>query len=203
MKIDKPTVNHEHITAYLSDLQDFIDSPEVKEERVCEGCVAPCSCSASHECACDCSEYCPMVAKQMSSDPDRYPIEAAIIPLVFAFGSLRIMQPCWSCEGHLNNRGEITHFPRVWFYSHSVSYVKLLSVYLTNLKFKKQLAYDWEITVLPYNDSPETTFCLKPTIEAGIPDLFRMRKDCIAIASNLRTKLLDLAREEFRKLSKI
>ena len=36
----------------------------------------------------------------LSSDPERYPIEPGIVPLVFALRGLRVFEPCWSCEGH-------------------------------------------------------------------------------------------------------
>ncbi|MCZ6862069.1 MAG: hypothetical protein O7I42_17635 [Alphaproteobacteria bacterium] len=41
----------------------------------------------------------------MSSEPEEFPIESAIVPLVYAFHSLRLTPPCWSCEGHYNRSG--------------------------------------------------------------------------------------------------
>jgi hypothetical protein len=104
----------------------------------------------------------------MSSEPERYPIESKIVPLVYALFTSRLCVPCWSCEGHpaSNVNGE-EKYPAVWFYSRSLMYPRLISEYLDDMLFKKKIAHPWRIRVLSWAQGLDTRFCIEPKVGSG------------------------------------
>ena len=74
-----------------------------------------------------CRRDCAKAPARLSSDPDRFPVEEKIAPLVFELKKLGVFFPCWSCEGHNDPSGKLWKLPRVWFYADSVVHLRLLS----------------------------------------------------------------------------
>ena len=126
----------------------------------------------------------------MSSEPNDYPIEAGIVPLVYALNCLRLTQPCWSCEGHNNKAGEIEKLPRVWFYAHSTIYPDLISDLLFDLDIAGRLSLAWHVCVVRWSDGPDAAFSIEPKIRStSEPELMGLRCDVRIIADSLRTDM--------------
>lgn len=159
------------------------------EGRVCgESCTAVCAKCGSTACQCECAPECPGAPRALSSDPERFPIEPGIAPLVFAMRRLGLFTPCWSCEGHLRPDGSLWKLPAVWFYSDSPVHVRLLSQGLSSLRTAGALSAPWHVVVTFSDaDNPETTFSLEPAHAGGETlSLPALRKDAGAIAGALQ-----------------
>ena len=115
-----------HVT--LQGLETLVETPSAREVRPCEGCTTPCPCPRrSPTCGCACDAACPEAPRALSTEPDRYPIEPKVVPLVFALAELRETQPSWSCEGHVRADGEWIRPPQVWFYAELSVYADLIA----------------------------------------------------------------------------
>ena len=120
MKLAWPESDAGRKKASRQALARLVVQPLVRDLRPCPDCDLPCPAHASPECCCGCSAACPDVSRQMSVEPDAYPIEPGIAPLVFEFYALRLCPPCWSCEGHVDAAGKLTRLPRVWFFCREI-----------------------------------------------------------------------------------
>ena len=162
------------------------------EGRVCgEGCIMKCSSCGSTRCQCACSPHCPQAARALSVDPDDYPIESAILPLVFEMKRLSMFSPCWSCEGHARPDGSLWKLPKVWFYCDSTVAVRLLADGLGALKQAGKLRTPWQVVVTFSDpDNPDTTFSLEPVTSPGSAIALRSLQDDVAeIARSLKTMI--------------
>ena len=167
------------------------------EGRVCDDCAIKCPHCGSMACQCMCSVHCPEAPRALSVDPDRYPIELAILPLVFEMKRLGMFRPCWSCEGHLRPDGSLWKMPRVWFYCDSMVQLRLLSDGLNHMANAGCLRAPWRIVVTFSDpDNPETTFSLEPALshdrEISLPAL---QKDVAEIARSLHAIMTKEARD--------
>ena len=153
--------------------------------RPCQSCKRSCQCGSS-SCFCQCSVDCPEAPRALSSEPDRYPIEQGVVPLVFELSRMREVTPCWSCEGHLDNQGSLWKLPQVWFYSSSPVYVELISHYAWELHSSKQLSYPWHVIVLAYGQPGTTTYSLQPDLTFyAEPELSLMQEDIRRLANDI------------------
>lgn len=132
----------------------------------------------------------------MSSDPERYPIEPKIVPLVYAMHASRVCPPCWSCEGHwAEDRETVIKLPRVWFYAHSAMYPRLIAEYLDDLTFQKKLVNPWTVRVLSWSSGLSTRFSIEPGMLPGIGvNLTQLQHEAKTIAENLNQVLRVKAR---------
>lgn len=64
-----------------------------------------------------CHRFCPAAPRRLSSEGERGPVEPLVAPLVFELKKLGVFYPCWSCEGHEDQNGQVRNIPRVWFYA--------------------------------------------------------------------------------------
>lgn len=201
------------IRAYIKDKQvdefrrqellQVLCQPSEKEQRPCPSCKKICVCDKrSNKCTCECSVNCSDAPRFLSSDPDRYPIEAKVMPLVYAMSTLRMAPPCWSCEGHLTTKGDLLRLPQVWFYSASTIYPELISEYLHDLAFHKQTCCTWGVTVCPHTESNATTFSLKPEQSNDIrKELWQLQNDLHTISYSLRDGIFQLAEKKLSRLN--
>jgi hypothetical protein len=165
--------------------------------RVCSAaCTTRCPQCGSASCACRCSPYCPDAPRALSAEPDRYPIEAGIVPLVFAMRRQGYFTPCWSCEGHLYTDGAIGKLPCVWFYSESTLHLRLLASGLHKLKHIGRLRASWQVAVT-FSDvnNLDTTYALEPAqpLDPKLT-LDDLRKDIVEIAAALQSMICEGAR---------
>lgn len=146
MKIRRLESDCELVRRSKADLRELLSQPSEADLRVCPECTLTCPSCGSTACTCVCSMDCQHIPAQMTSD-SRFPIEPAIAPLVYALSSLRVCEPCWSCEGHADAQGKVIRIPRVWFYCRSLTYPRLMDRYFSHLKLKKRLNYPWHLCV--------------------------------------------------------
>jgi len=194
MKVNSKISDGESIRRQVVDTENLLQNLIERKERPCPGCTLPCPCSQSTSCSCGCSPECEYCPSRMSSEPDRYPIEKKIVPLVYAFFDSHVYEPCWSCEGHLNNSGDHIHkLPRIWFYTSSIVYTRLLAAYLEDLHFKKQLTHAWGIRILGWSDTSEARFSLEPILgERDSAHLLDLQNDAAVIAKSLKKSVYEL-----------
>jgi hypothetical protein len=130
----------------------------------------------------------------MSTEPERYPVEPKITSLVFGFNSLRICPPFWSCEGHLDNQGQVNRLPQVWFYSRSLIYPRIITDLLSKLLAKRVIKNTWHVCVTFSGMSLETAFSIEPDMKViSDPNLKELQADAQAISESLVLGLRQLA----------
>ena len=140
-----------------------------------------------------------MAGSKLSNDGKRYPIEPLALPLVYALSALRIVEPCWSCEGHAGTQGECKQ-PEVWFYSGSVVYPGLLQRHVCRLASAGTLSTRWEVALCSHQpETAVTLFVIRPDRSPGVP-LQRLQQDLRRISANLRGELRQLAEEMLDRL---
>ena len=185
-----------------TELIDLLKQPSDKEERPCPGCNHTFPGTPSAKSTIHCSFKCAEAVQKMSSDPTHYPIEPNVCPIVYALYTLRLLTPCWSCEGHDNEKKQIIKMPKVWFYSKSLIYVKLISETLSSLKANKSLSYYWTVKILPYSESMLTmTYSLEPDIQyEEAVELNLLHRDMYVIGEKLRYEVHALARQYINRV---
>ena len=168
------------------------ESPPRPVGRICgESCAAVCTQCGSTACQCPCSADCAEAARALSVEPDQYPIEPAILTLVFEMKRLGLFTPCWSCEGHLGRDGSLWKQPRVWFYCNSTTHVRLLADGLKNLEIDKKLSTRWQVVVtFSEADNPTTAFSIEPALSSdSTMHLAALQRDVTVIARSLETMM--------------
>lgn len=195
MKIRDDSFRVERKDEIKTALIELVNQPSDKDERPCPGCRFSVGAEHSLTSTKHCSFHCPNAAAQMSSDPERYPIEAGIVPLVYAFYTLRVMMPCWSCEGHTDQNGSLFKTPKLWFYTLNEFYPKLVAQTLSTLKAENKITHHWQVILLPFSQSMfTTTYSLEPqNINANMTNIMTLHQDIRVIAENLRVEMHKLA----------
>lgn len=176
-----------------------------KTGRPCPECAISCPCSDSKTCTCACSPLCEQAARQLSSDPERFPIESGIQPLVHALNRIAGFQTIWSCEGHEGADGRLYRLPAVWFYldariSDEVRALPLLlSDYLSQLCGAGKLSCSWQLRIGSWSRHPVIAYALEPQnhpeTPLSLPDLWH---DVTALADGLAQGLRNAARQRTR-----
>lgn len=167
------------------ELEQITDAPAVKPP-VCAD-----HCTKYQEVLCH--RDCPDARFMLSSEED-YPLEPKVTPVVFELKRLGVFHPCWSCEGHLGNDGELWKLPRVWFYAQSVVHVRLLADSMTELYLGGKLNVPWEV-VLTVTDAEntDTSFSLQPKLKDEDAALAALHQDLESIAAHLRRMVVERA----------
>jgi len=196
MRVTRPANESAVRTQFQADLRLLLEQPGPRQARPCPDCSVPCPCCGSPVCACACVPNCPEAPRQMSSDPERFPIEAKIAPLVFALYATRVCRPCWSCEGHLDAVGLLHRLPSVWFYAESPTFARMVHAAVEALRFEKRIAARWRVGItVAEHDNPYTTYTLEPAM-AGTPapTLDALQADAAAIGQGLLAKIHEQSR---------
>lgn len=148
-----------------------------------------------------CSPECEHAAYALSEDPNRYPIEAHVLPLVFELTSIRLVKTCWSCEGHLDINGELWKLPQVSFYADKPIYSQLLCNYLARLYWRKKLHYPWEVVLTNFGRSWDISYTIKCDLSRiQKPDIKLMQEDLVEMANDLAKNIKMDARTLIREL---
>ena len=186
-------------------LSHLLSQPTDQDERPCPDCNIPCNCiKRSRTCGCGCGPDCANIPAQLSSEPEEFPIESHVVPLVYGLTSLRVVETCWSCQGHETTDGKQIKIPQVWFSSPNATYPELIARHLANLRSKKNLGYDWDVTINVYSPGGgATTYIIKPDLTTVIdkPDLGRLQRDLHSIAHALCFSIRCLAQDELRAIN--
>jgi hypothetical protein len=178
MKIEKRDCSPERIANFRAEL-----------DALAEGCgqqTIPCTANCPKANPNTCSRYCPDVGEMLSSDPENYPIEPKIAPLVFELKSYSVFDPCWSCEGHAHTNGQLWKLPRVWFYADSLIHIRILGECLEDLFHKDIINARWRVALTFSDDNnADTTFCVEPITDDNPQPLEMLQKDVATIAERL------------------
>lgn len=192
MHIPRPKITETDINGLIDDLVHLINQPTASELAPCPNCDVK---NKSEWINGNCSPKCYNAAAALSEDPERYPIEEHVVPLVFELASMRLVQTCWSCEGHLDIDGTLWKLPQVSFYSTRPIYSQLLCNYLSRLHWKKVLNYPWEIVLTNYGCTWDITYTIRCNMnQANNPNIYLMQKDLLNMADNLANAIKDDAR---------
>ena len=188
MKIAQPQANLICDSETKSQLEEFIAQPEPAEQAPCPGC--------GEHIPSQCSPECHGAAEALSIDPIRYPIESKVVPLVFEMTASRLMQTCWSCEGHMDQENKLWKIPQVSFYSDSPIYPKLVLIHLTRLYQDKVLGYRWHVVLCDFTQSLSLTYSIQPDLnQVDSPRLGLLQQDLKTISGDMHGKLKMIARE--------
>lgn len=156
--------------------------------RVCgTDCNFVCKTCGSVSCRCHCNVNCPDIPAQLSSDPEKYPVEEVIAPLAFELKRLGVFEPCWSCEGHNGLDGKLWKRPAVWFFCDRVTYLRLLADAVEGLYTASKLNHQWRIrTTYSESDTPDSVFSLEPDkYDLGEAKLENLHADIGVLAENI------------------
>jgi len=182
MKILRPQTEIDTQGNLSAQLNHFIQQPGSIDSAPCPGCVC--------DVRSDCSPSCEYAPRALSIEPDRYPIEPHVIAIVFEMMTTGLMKTCWSCEGHMNEKGELWKIPQVCFYSPASIYVKLLHMHITALQQQKMLAYKWQISITDFATTMDVTYCLQPDLNhEASPRLGLLQNDLKLISKDMSAKL--------------
>jgi len=204
MRIDEQSPDLLFYRTYKRDLENLLHQPDDKAARPCPGCGLVCPTCGSTSCTCGCSVGCAQAPKIMSSDPEVHPIESGIVPLVYAFHSLRLTPPCWSCERHYGRTGKLDKLPRVWFYARSLAYPNLIAELIVEPKTARRLSQPWQISIVRWSSGVDVTLSIEPRIKANEePRLDRLRQDVKIIAQALELNLKAISRQWITELRKV
>lgn len=199
------TNNEDATSRKRSALAHLLAQPTDKDERPCPECQIQCGCKKrSRTCCCGCGPECTNIQTQLSSEPEKFPIESHVAPLVYGLTSLRVVETCWSCQGHETSEGKPLKIPQVWFNSPNATYPELIARHLSNLRCKKNLEYDWEVTINVYSPGEgATTYIIKPDLSTLLdrPELSHLQRDLHTIAYALCFSIRGLAQDELRSIN--
>ena len=195
MHIIKPNEQFLDVERLRSDLEAFINQPGPSEVPPCPGCTDHVSTL--------CSAGCPDAPKALSIEPERYPVEPKVVPLVYELMSTHVLMTCWSCEGHMGADGKLWKVPMVSFYSASAIYPKLLLKHIETLTYKKALSYRWQIVLSDFAQTPGVTYSVQPELSL-IDDvhLGQLQQDLGIIADDALLKLKSIAKRMLVDLDK-
>ena len=133
-----------------------------------------------------CNKNCEDASVLLSSDLDNYPLEGKITPLVFELKRIGFYTPCWSCEGHLGVYGELWKLPCVWFYTESLTYLRVLGEAIKNLSIQNKLKFEWEIKLVPSEpNNLDSRFALQPSLQDSSISLEKVQDDINILSENL------------------
>ncbi len=205
MRIDAPKGRLPVSETLRRELVEIARGRLEKAGRPCPECAVACPCSGSSSCACACSPSCREARRQLSSEPEKFPIEAGIRPLVYALNTITGCQTIWSCEGHEGPDGRLYRLPAVWFYPGGDGDGRpqllplLLSDHLAGLERAGQLSCRWQIRIGCWSQLPVIAYGLEPH---GHPDspvsLKRLHNDIEVIADGLGRGLRQAAERWIR-----
>jgi len=188
MKIPIPEESFFTDSSFEEDLRVFLKQPSPQELAPCPGCQQ----HSPNKCSSNCAD----AAEALSIDPVLYPIEDNVIPLVYELMSTRLIQTCWSCEGHMNENDALWKLPQVCFYTSSPVYVKLLCKHISTLNQQKRLKHPWHIVLSEFSINSRLAYSIQPNLnDVNEPHLGLLQQDLNIIADNLNDKLKAYAKE--------
>jgi len=203
MKIEKFEVNENFYARRRQALSDLMAFRQQREGRACPGCDLRCPECGSTSCLCNCGPDCKQAPQMLSSDPEKFPIEEGIVPLVYALSDMEIGLPCWSCEGHEGLDGKIGKLPQVWFYVLHQAYPDVLAKFLWQLHFNGHIQNQWGVTVISADNSTDTTFAIVPDTNGGTLDLDKLRQDIRIIGKRMYDDISVLVRENIGEIDNL
>ena len=202
MRIEQFRGGRNFYTGRREALRELIDFSNRHDGRPCQGCDMRCPSCGSTTCLCNCRPDCPQAPEALSSDPKKFPIEAGVVPLVYALNNLEIGSPCWSCEGHPSPDESPGKPPQVWFYVRHLVYPDLLARYLWQLHFRELIGNKWKVAVVSTDNIVDTTFAIAPDPSDGPLDLASLRRDIRVIGQHMSKDIGEIARDNMEEIER-
>lgn len=186
MRLKRPVADPRRSSARIAALTDVKTHLEQTGVRPCDGCERSCACQqALGQRACGCGPGCADAAERLSSEPDRYPIEEKILPLVYGLARLGHVTPCWSCEGHSAHDNGPTRSPQVWFHVNDVGVATLIGEFLQRCWIHKVTRNPWQLRILALGDVFETVFSIEPDAQATQAPLPELQADAAILGERV------------------
>lgn len=194
MYIDKPKEE-------LLNVEQTKRNLEVLLAQSCPDEIPPCPGCLDHI-QTKCSGNCEEAHLALSTQPKEFPIEKNVVPLVFGLMSTRLVQTCWSCEGHMDSNNNLIKVPTVSFYTSACVYAQLLHKHVSGLKLDKKLVYPWHVVLSDYAQTWGMTYSIVPDLNFVDKNvhLGALQNDLKVIAQDLQAKMKFLAREMILEL---
>ncbi len=194
MRLPPPKWSPNQREILQKDLLHLLDQPSPQEKRPCPECRIACAKHGSAHCTCACNASCPNAPHYLTSD-SQFPIENGVLPLVLGLVQLRVVQTCWSCQGHDDASRRTYKLPQVWFYSPSAAYPQLVAACLAKLHWAKKLSRRWRVTVEGPSGDFHPLYIVKPVLDGyPLPKLEDLQNDIQAMSA----PFFDLVRQEAR-----
>lgn len=159
MEMTKPRTGFTDREQTIADLERLLQAIEQPPERPCPNCQHPKELKRINQC----QSQCPDAPRALSSDPENHPIEPLVLKIVFELNKLNQYQPCWSCEGSLDDDGEIYRLPQVNFYTANPIYALLIQEHLELLHYGQHLHVAWHIGLTSIGQKAGPTYILEPS----------------------------------------
>jgi len=195
MKISVPAQDNQVDAVIFDQLQRFINQPEPSVSPPCGGC--------NNHMKNSCNPSCAQAAGALSVDPVRHPIEPKAVPMVFEISATRLMQTCWSCEGHIGADDKLWKIPQVCFYSSSPVYPKLVLIHVSRLYSDKALHYRWQIVLSEFSQRLELTYSIQPDLNRiNDPHLGKLQSDLVTLSKDMHSELKIIAKDLLTKYNK-
>lgn len=197
MKINQPD-NSDDFAKTIADLQAWLDQPLPHQQPVCPNCGEhrPMSCSAQ----------CADAPASLSVDPVAHPIEPNVLPIVFQLYATRLLQPCWSCEGHVREEAgkqSLWKLPQVHFYCQTPVYLQLLNRGLARLQAAESFSYQWQIVLADFTQEVHVTYTIEPKLtDIEHAELSLLQADLLLLAKNFTGMLQMEAEQMIQQLKK-
>jgi len=192
MHIPRPNLSDVNIQGLIGDLNLLIKQPSALQSPPCPNCSDNDKLVWNRA---KCSAECEHASYALSEEPERYPIEQHVVPLVFELTSMRLVKTCWSCEGHLDIDGELWKVPQVSFYTTKPIYSQLLCNYLARLFWRKKLNYQWEVVLTNFGRTWDVTYTIKCDMSrVKNPSISLMQEDLVNMAKDLSENIKEDAR---------
>lgn len=197
MQIFYQAPDRRYLEILIRDLREVLAQPD---GRACADCRLACSRCTPQSCSCACRLNCPDLASRLSSDPERFPIEPGILPLVHALSELPLLSSCWSCEGHRDAEGALHRLPSVWFSSQSLVHPRLMAELFTQLKAKGILQHNWQVAAVDSGSALDCVFSIEPRLDGEDASLEVLHADIKALSRGLKNSLHSLALRHIARL---
>lgn len=186
MRIEKPARDPAFERRCREELDNFVHGRLEQPGRPCGTCAKPCGRHKSPVCQCECTPDCAHAPRNLSSEPEQFPIEAGIVPLVLALARLDGLDPFWSCQGHCGSHAHLNRLPCVSFQASSVMLPQMIARYLSDLEIAGRLSCSWQVRVVSWGDSVGGAHSIEPRHGLDdLSDLGLLRRDIAAIAADL------------------
>jgi len=190
MHIPQPKFNSSEQLQIIDDLAKLIQQPTATQQPPCPNCTR------ANINPAECSSNCENAAEALSEDPVQHPIEPNIVPLVFELSAMRLVQTCWSCEGHASADGSIFKMPQISFYAEKPFYAQLINLYLKRIHWHKKIQYPWEVCLSDFGQTLEITYTIKCDLSCiEQPRLEVMQSDLRHIGENFSENIKQYAHE--------
>ena len=160
MQIATPKPEFISLARAITELEQLLQAIQQPLEQPCPNCQHPESVGDPKLC----QWRCPAAPQALSTEPETHPIEPHVLRVTFELSKLGLFQPCWSCEGHLDNQGNIYRLPQINFFCANAVYALMLHEHVDLLHHGGHLHARWQIALTSLGQKLGVVYVLQPTV---------------------------------------